>query len=101
MFPIARFRIDDRSMEPALRAGDYVLVNRWAYRTKAPGAADIVVLRNPEAMGQFLVKRITSGDVTTGFFVLGDNTAHSRDSRHFGVVPMHLIVGKVRYHAKA
>jgi len=101
MFPLARFRIDDRSMEPALHAGDYVFVNRWAYRRKAPVAGDLVVLRNPEAMGQFLVKRIMSGDVTTGFFVLGDNTAHSRDSRHFGVVPVHLLVGKVRYHAKA
>jgi nickel-type superoxide dismutase maturation protease len=97
MFPLARFRIEDRSMEPALHAGDYVLVNRWAYRKKAPVAGDLVVLRNPEATDQFLIKRIMSGDVTTGFFVLGDNTPHSRDSRHFGMVPIHLIVGKVRY----
>jgi len=101
MFALARFRIDDRSMEPALHAGDYVFVNRWAYRRKAPVAGDLVVLRNPEAAGQFLVKRIMSGDTATGFFVLGDNAFHSRDSRHFGMVPVQLIVGKVRVHAKA
>jgi inner membrane protease subunit 1 len=101
MFPIARFRVEDQSMEPTLRAGDYVLVNRWAYRSRNPMAGEIVVLRNPEATGQFLVKRIMSGDATAGFFVLGDNMAHSRDSRHFGMVPRHLIVGRVRYHAKS
>ncbi len=88
-------------MEPALHAGDYVLVNRWAYRRRTPVAGDLVVLRNPEATGQFLVKRIMSGDTTSGFFVLGDNATRSRDSRHFGMVPVHLIVGKVRVHAKA
>ncbi len=96
MFPLARLRIEDQSMEPALHSGDYVLVNRWAYRKKAPVPGDLVVLLNPEATGQFLVKRLISGDAASGFFVLGDNTAHSRDSRHFGTVPMHLIQGKVR-----
>ncbi len=88
-------------MEPALRAGDYVLVNRWAYRTRLPAAGDLVVLRDPEAPGRFLVKRVMSGDATAGFFVLGDNMEHSRDSRHFGLVPRHLIVGKVRLRVKA
>lgn len=88
-------------MEPALRPGDYVLVSRRAYRKAEPRAGDIVVLRNPEATGQFLVKRIMSGDRQAGYFVLGDNDAHSRDSRHFGMVPLHLIVGKVRLRAKA
>jgi nickel-type superoxide dismutase maturation protease len=101
MFPLGRFRVEDQSMEPTLQSGDYVLVNRWAYRSRTPTTGDIVVLRNPEATGQFLIKRIMSSDATAGFFVLGDNTDHSRDSRHFGMVPRHLIVGQVRYHAKA
>ncbi len=88
-------------MEPALRPGDYVIVNRWAYRKREPEAGDIVVLQNPEAPRQFLVKRIMSGDRQAGFFVLGDNDAHSRDSRHFGMVPLHMISGKVRLRAKA
>ena len=101
MFPLARFRVDDRSMEPALHSGDYVIVNRWAYRRHPPAAGDIVVLRNPEATQQFLVKRVMSGDPTSGFFVLGDNLAFSRDSRQFGMVGGHLIVGKVRLRAQA
>ncbi len=88
-------------MEPALRPGDYVVVNRWAYRKRDPEAGDVVVLRNPEAPTQFLVKRVMSGDRLTGLFVLGDNEVRSRDSRQFGMVPMHLIVGKVRFRAKA
>ena len=88
-------------MEPSLHPGDYVVVNRWAYRRKDPMPGDIVVLRNPEAMNQFLVKRVMSGDRLSGLFVLGDNAAHSRDSRAFGMVPLHLIVGKVRLQAKA
>lgn len=88
-------------MEPALRPGDYVIVNRWAYRKEGPAIGDVVVLRNPEAPSQYLVKRVMSGDRMTGFFVLGDNAAHSRDSRAFGMVPLHLVVGKVRLHAKA
>ena len=101
MLPLGRFRVEDHSMEPALHPGDYVIVNRRAYRRREPEAGDIVVLQNPEAQAQFLVKRIMSGDRQAGFFVLGDNDVHSRDSRHFGMVPLHLIVGKVRLRAKA
>jgi nickel-type superoxide dismutase maturation protease len=101
VFPLGRFRVEDQSMEPTLRSGDYVLVNRWAYRSRSPAAGEIVVLRNPEATGQFLIKRVMSGDPIAGFFVLGDNVAHSRDSRHFGMVPQHLILGRVRYRARA
>ncbi len=88
-------------MEPALHPGDYVVVNRWAYRKREPEPGDVVVLRNPEAPTQFLVKRVMSGDRLTGLFVLGDNEVRSRDSRQFGMVPMHLIVGKVRLQGKA
>ncbi len=87
-------------MEPALHAGDYVVVNRRAYRTRDPQAGDIVVLKDPEAPGQFLVKRVMSGDRQAGVFVMGDNEAESRDSRHFGLVPVPQVVGKVRVRAK-
>ncbi len=101
MFPLARFRIADDSMEPALRSGDYILVNRWAYRRREPSPGDVVVFRSPEDAGQFLVKRILSGSRAEGYTVLGDNRAVSRDSRHFGAVPRDLIVGRVRYQARA
>lgn len=101
MLPLARFRVDDHSMEPALHPGDYVIVHRWAYRRQRPEAGDIVVFRNPEARDQFLVKRVMSYDPQAGLFVLGDNETHSRDSRQFGMVPLHLVVGRVRLRATA
>ena len=101
MFPLARFRVEDQSMEPGFRPGDYVLVNRWAYRHREPSPGDIVVLRNPEAPAQFLVKRVASRNPAGDYVVVGDNANHSRDSRHFGPVPRGLIIGKVRYHARA
>ncbi len=87
-------------MEPAFQPGDYVIVNRWAYRRREPAPGDVVVLHNPEAPGQFLVKRIVSPSPAGGYVVVGDNASHSRDSRHFGPVPRNLIVGKVRVHAR-
>ncbi len=101
MFPLARFRVDDHSMEPALHPGDYVLVHRWAYRRAAPQPGDVIVLRNPESLGQFLVKRVMSYEPQLGLFVLGDNETQSRDSRQFGTVPLHLVVGKVKLRATA
>ena len=95
MFPLARFRIEEGSMRPALGPGDYVLVNRWAYRHRAPAVGDLVVLRNPEREGQFLCKRIAGVTDSGAYVVLGDNAAESRDSRQFGPVPRGFIVGKV------
>ena len=87
MFPLGRFRVDDDSMRPTLDPGDYVLVNRWAYRIRGPRAGEIVVLRDPEAPDRFLVKRISGTPGPSGLTVVGDNTDRSRDSRAFGPVP--------------
>ena len=55
MFPLRRFRIEDESMRPTLEPGDYVLVNRWAYRVRPPRRGDLVVVRDPELSDRFLV----------------------------------------------
>ncbi len=88
-------------MSPALDPGDYVLVNRWAYRSRAPEVGDLVVLRNPEREGQFLCKRVAGVTDSGTYVVLGDNAAESRDSRRFGPVPRDLIVGRVWRSARA
>ena len=92
MFPIVRFRVEDRSMEPTLSPGDFVLVNRWA-STFAKG--DLVALRDPESVSRVLVKRILDVTTSGAYFVVGDNGEASRDSRAFGAVPRDLIVGRV------
>ncbi len=95
MFPIGRFRVEDRSMEPTFRAGDYVLVNRWAYRVRKPSEGDVVVVRDPEQPTKFIVKRVSSVAEADAYFLVGDNAESSRDSRHFGAIRKERIVGKV------
>jgi signal peptidase I len=101
MFPLARFRIEERSMGPDLDPGDYVIVNRWAYRTRDPAIGDLVVLADPQREGRFLCKRIVGVPSSGLYAVQGDNDAVSRDSRTFGPVPRDLIVGKVWLSARA
>jgi len=95
MFPLRRFRIEDESMLPTLEPGDYVLVNRWAYRVRPPRRGDLVVVRDPELSDRFLVKRVSETEASTQIPLEGDNAAVSRDSRAFGAVPLDRIVGKV------
>ena len=99
-FPLRRYAVDGPSMEPAFHAGDRVLVNRWAYRAHAPAPGDVVVLRDPEHPRRHLIKRIDAPPdgvplAPRTHYVLGDNAAMSRDSRHFGAVPRHAIIGRV------
>lgn len=43
----ARIRVDSVSMQPTLYAGDFVFVNRLAYKLGSPSRGDIVVFKNP------------------------------------------------------
>ena len=97
--PLSRYVVDGTSMEPAFRPGDRVLVNRLAYRRRTPRAGEVVVLHDPERRGHVLLKRIATAldDAVpgpSGVYVLGDNTAESRDSRAFGAVARDEIIGK-------
>ncbi len=95
MVPLARFRVDDRSMEPTLAPGDYVLVNRWAYAFRDPAPGDLVVVRDPQDQQRFLAKRVAARTDAGEYVVVGDNALASRDSRTFGPVRRELVVGKV------
>ena len=77
-------------MEPALKPGDYIIVNRW-YRSLRPG--DMIVF-TPYEKKLVFVKRINS--IKDGrYFVVGDNSANSLDSRRFGGVESSAVIGKV------
>jgi len=95
MFPVSRFRVEDESMRPALEPGDYVLVNRWAYRVRPPSPGDLIVVVDPEVPTRYLVKRVSETFGPRGVRVTGDNEAVSRDSRTFGPVALERIIGKV------
>ena len=93
--PISVFRVVDRSMEPTLHSGDYVLANGWFGRLSQ---GDIVVLRHP-ARDILMIKRV-SKLLDGRCYVVGDNAGLSQDSRSFGAVDMSMVVGKVFFIAK-
>jgi nickel-type superoxide dismutase maturation protease len=78
-------------MTPTLVPGDRVLAARTRVRT-----GDVVAVRDPREQGRVIVKRVTSVH-DAGVEVLGDNPDASTDSRHFGVVPRALVIGRVVY----
>jgi len=54
----ARVRVDGFSMIPTLQNGEYILVNRLAYKTGQPNRGDIIVFRLPGDETQDLIKRV-------------------------------------------
>jgi signal peptidase I len=64
----ARVRVDGFSMKPTLQDGEFVLVNRLAYRLGVPQRGDIIVFHFPlDPASQDLIKRVIglSGDRIT------------------------------------
>lgn len=54
----ARIRVDGSSMVPTLHDGQFVMVNRLAYRFGSPNHGDIVVFPSPQNPDQEYIKRI-------------------------------------------
>ena len=72
-----------RSMLPALRPGDRLLVVR-SDAPPSPGA--IVLAPDPRDLRRELIKRVVLADAS-GITVRGDNAAESTDARSFGALP--------------
>jgi signal peptidase I len=53
-----RVRVDGFSMNPTLQDGEYILINRLAYKLGDPVRGDIVVFRFPMDPNQDLIKRV-------------------------------------------
>jgi nickel-type superoxide dismutase maturation protease len=96
-WPLWRVAVAERSMEPALHPGDWLVVRR----TMVPGralrlrAGQVVVARHPDRPDLLIVKRAArpEGD---GWWLASDNPAAGAvDSRAFGAIPGHLIEGRV------
>ncbi len=96
-----RVEVAGMSMEPTLLPGDYLLAAaRGAIRR-----GDLVVVDRPNQPGLELVKRVAAipGDVIDGrvlepgeYWVLGELSARSTDSRTFGAVARADIKGIAR-----
>jgi len=99
--------------------GDWVLISKYYRRGRGVAVGDIVSYEHPMRRGYRAVKRIVAmpGDfvlrdtprsdggggawlvqVPEGHcWVAGDNLEWSRDSRHFGPLPLALVKGKVLF----
>lgn len=83
------------SMMPLLKPGDEVLIESLAFQKRGPQPDDVVVARHPYRADLHLIKRVI--DVSEGgdCHLQGDYPANSTDSRSFGLVPAHHILGRV------
>lgn len=92
-------------MEPALRNGTVLFVNKLAFgfrlpfsmqyivRWAQPESGDILVFWTP--LSDFAVKRCAAILDGNKFFALGDNAPASFDSRSYGPIPQNNIIGRV------
>ena len=82
-WPFLRVKVAERSMEPALRPGDWLFVRR----TRRVRAGQIVLARLPGQPDMLIVKR-AARRVPGGWWLESDNPgAGAVDSRRFGPVP--------------
>ncbi len=95
--PLWRVVVAERSMEPALLPGDWLLVWRGLGPRRAvtvkPG--QLVIARHPDLPGMLLAKRAAWREAG-GWWLNSDNPgAGGVDSFRFGAVPPSLIEGRV------
>jgi nickel-type superoxide dismutase maturation protease len=91
--------VAERSMQPTLRPGDWLLVLRAVRAGRTPGIrpGQIVIGRHPGRPGMLLVKRAARRE-REGWWLESDNPAAGAvDSLTFGPVPPALIEGRVLF----
>lgn len=77
----ARIRVDGFSMEPTLHTGQFVIVNKIAYRVGEPQRGDVIVFRYPYDPQQEYIKRVIGlpGDhitIDNGFVLINGQTLY-------------------------
>ncbi len=55
---VQNFRIESHSMEPNFYEGQFILVNKLAYRFGEPNRGDVIVFRNPNNTDEDYIKRV-------------------------------------------
>jgi signal peptidase I len=54
----ARIRVEGSSMLPTLTDGEYMIINRLAYKLGTPSIGDIIVFHPPRDLGEEYIKRV-------------------------------------------
>ena len=90
-------KVSGSSMAPSYKDGDWLLVS-WFPAGLAPSVGDrflgkVVVVEREERPGIFLIKRVQKFHAGN-YWVQGDNV-ESTDSRSWGWIPAHEVVGVV------
>lgn len=75
----ARIRVDGYSMEPTLHTGEFVIVNKLAYKLGTPQIGDVIVFHFPRDPQQEYIKRVIglAGDrviISNGQVTVNDQT---------------------------
>ena len=102
-------RVCGHSMAPAINPGELVLVDSAAYEARKPRRGELVAVRPASIGGRAFIKRIAglpleqvnvdgkTWHLKEGeFFLLGDRSGHSLDSRIFGPVTHDELIGPIR-----
>lgn len=93
MLVLSRFIVVGHSMQPTISPGTHVFVSSLPYLFQQPKLGDLVVVKIP-LKNNCLLKRITKIK-GSNYFLSGDNSKDSTDSRKFGPVNRSAILGKV------
>jgi len=101
------FIVNGASMEPTFKNGDYLIVDEFSYHLRAPRKGEVIIFRYPLDKSKFFIKRviglpgealeIDGRKIILGedeYFVVGDNSIASSDSRRWGPVPKELVIGR-------
>ncbi|MFH0803645.1 MAG: signal peptidase I, partial [Candidatus Tagabacteria bacterium] len=97
------FIVQGSSMVPSFESGDYLIIDEISYQFRQPEKGEVIVFRYPQNPSQFFIKRvaglpgetINNTNLTSDeYYVLGDNTFASSDSRYWGPVKKDLIIGR-------
>lgn len=83
-------RVVGDSMLPGLAAGRLVFALRLV-RPFGPRAGDVVIAAHDDREKIKRVQSVSDGKI----FLLGDNPAASKDSRHFGWLPSDVVIARV------
>jgi signal peptidase I len=54
----ARVRVENVSMQPTLHQGEFLLVNKMAYKNSLPRTGDIIIFHAPPEPGEDYIKRV-------------------------------------------